>query len=108
MSDPNDPYDTPPERERFEPWPDAVEPRPPVEDPSEPGGFPRSVARADTTIAALDSTARPHFARLLADARSAGFRVKVVETRRSPERQAYLITLSQHLTHTATSRHSDG
>jgi hypothetical protein len=75
---------------------------------AEPGGFPRSVARADTTLAALDSAVRPHFARLLADARSAGFTVKVVETRRSPERQAYLITLSQHLTHTATSRHSDG
>jgi signal peptidase I len=42
MSDPNDPYTTPPERERFEPWTDDVEPRrQPVEDASEPVGFPR-------------------------------------------------------------------
>ena len=42
MSDPNDPYNTPPERERFQPWTDAVEPRrQPVEDQPEPVALPR-------------------------------------------------------------------
>ena len=74
----------------------------------EPGAFPRSVARADTSLASLDSMAGPHFRRMLSDARRAGFRVRVAETRRSPERQAYIVTLSRHLTHTLTSRHTDG
>ena len=75
---------------------------------TEPGGFPRAVARADTSLASLDSMAAPHFMRMLSDARRAGFRVRIAETRRSPERQAYLVTLSRHLTHTLTSRHTDG
>ena len=55
-----------------------------------------------------DSAVRPAFERLLASARQAGFRVRVTESRRSAERQAYLLTLDGHLTHTATSRHADG
>ena len=34
--------------------------------------------------------------------------MRVTESRRSAERQAYLLTLDGHLTHTATSRHADG
>ena len=45
---------------------------------------------------------------MLAAARHAGFRVRVTETRRSAERQAYLLTLDGRLTHTATSRHAEG
>jgi hypothetical protein len=44
---------------------------------------------------------------MLAAARKAGFRVKVTETRRTAERQAYLMTLGNY-THTATSRHAEG
>jgi hypothetical protein len=73
-----------------------------------PASFPASTHRADRSLASLDSTVRPAFQRLLASARRAGFRVRVTEARRSAERQAYLLTLDGHLTHTATSRHADG
>jgi hypothetical protein len=73
-----------------------------------PKSFPDSARRADRSLAALDTSVRPAFSRLLRSARHAGFRVRVTETRRSVERQAYLLTLDGHLTHTATSRHADG
>jgi hypothetical protein len=73
-----------------------------------PASFPAATHRADRSLASLDSTVRPAFERLLASARRAGFRVRVTESRRSAERQAYLLTLDGHLTHTATSRHADG
>jgi hypothetical protein len=73
-----------------------------------PASFPAATHHADRSLASLDSTVRPAFERLLASARRAGFRVRVTETRRSAERQAYLLTLDGHLTHTATSRHADG
>jgi hypothetical protein len=73
-----------------------------------PASFPAGTHRADRALASLDSTVRPAFERLLASAREAGFRVRVTESRRSAERQAYLLTLDGHLTHTATSRHPDG
>jgi signal peptidase I len=45
MSDPNDPYNTPPEPERFGPWTDAVEPRRlPAEDAPAPAALPRESA----------------------------------------------------------------
>jgi hypothetical protein len=73
-----------------------------------PASFPAAAHHADRTLASLDSTVRPAFERLLASARQAGFRVRVTESRRSAERQAYLLSLDDHLTHTATSRHADG
>jgi hypothetical protein len=62
----------------------------------------------DRALSSLDPAVRPQAARLLAAARQAGFRLRVAETRRSSERQAYLLTLDGHLTHTATSRHAEG
>jgi hypothetical protein len=62
----------------------------------------------DTTLAALDSLARPRFERLIAAARAAGFPIRVRETYRSPERQAYLMVLGRGVTYTATSMHSAG
>lgn len=73
-----------------------------------PDDFPASVRMADASLASLDPAARPHFARMLAEARRAGHRIRVVETHRSPERQAYLLVLGGGLTFTATSTHSAG
>ena len=73
-----------------------------------PLDFAPSTHRADASIESLDSVVRPVMARLLDDARKAGFAVKVTEARRSVERQAYLMTLGGHLTYTATSRHAEG
>ena len=73
-----------------------------------PSDFPTSVRKAETSVDSLASGVRDHFARLLADARAAGFRVRVTESRRSPERQAYLMVLGGGLTFTATSMHSSG
>ncbi|HEY7614120.1 MAG TPA: hypothetical protein VH764_14045 [Gemmatimonadales bacterium] len=73
-----------------------------------PEHFPDSAAIADTALASLDPEARPHFERMLAAARRAGHRVKVVETHRTPERQAYLLVAGGGLTFTATSKHCSG
>ena len=73
-----------------------------------PKDFPVSAAIADTALASLDPEARPEFARMLAAARRAGHRVKVVETHRTQERQAYLLVSGGGLTFTATSKHSSG
>lgn len=54
------------------------------------------------------SLARPRFERLIAAARAAGFPVRVRETYRSPERQAYLMVLGRGFTFTATSMRSAG
>jgi hypothetical protein len=73
-----------------------------------PSDFPASAAVADTALATLDPEARPEFERMLAAARKAGHKVKVVETHRTPERQAYLLVAGGGLTFTATSKHSSG
>ncbi len=70
--------------------------------------FAASVRRADTSLASLDPAARPAFERMLRAARSAGHRVRVVESHRSAERQAWLLVQGGGLTFTATSRHADG
>jgi hypothetical protein len=59
-------------------------------------------------LASLDLEARPEFERMLAAARRAGYRVKVVDTHRTAERQAYLLVSGGGLTFTATSKHSSG
>ena len=73
-----------------------------------PADFPDSATVADTALASLDPDARPEFERMLAAARRAGHQVKVVETHRTPERQAYLLVRGGGLTFTATSKHSSG
>jgi hypothetical protein len=73
-----------------------------------PGSFPASARQVDRSLASLDPAMRPEIERMLSAARRAGFRVRVTEGRRSAERQAYLLTLDRHLTHTATSRHAEG
>jgi hypothetical protein len=73
-----------------------------------PADFPASATVADTALASLDPDARPEFERMLAAARRSGHRVKVVETHRTPERQAYLLVRGGGLTFTATSKHSTG
>jgi hypothetical protein len=73
-----------------------------------PKDFPASAAIADTALASLDPEARREFERMLAAARRAGHGVKVVETHRTPERQAYLLVSGGGLTFTATSQHSSG
>ena len=65
-------------------------------------------AIADTSLASLDPEARAAFERMLAAARRAGHRVKVVETHRTSERQAFLMASGGGLTFTATSKHSSG
>lgn len=73
-----------------------------------PSDFGPEARRADTTLASLDPEARPHFERLVTAACQAGFPIRVAETYRSPERQAYLMVLGGGRTFTATSMHSAG
>jgi hypothetical protein len=73
-----------------------------------PADFALEARVVDTTLASLDSLARPRFERLIAAARAAGFQVRVTEAYRSPERQAYLMAKGGGLTFTATSMHSAG
>ena len=73
-----------------------------------PDGFGPEARTVDTTLASLDSLARPRFERLITAARAAGFRVRVTEAYRSPERQAYLMVKGGGLTFTGTSMHSAG
>jgi hypothetical protein len=53
--------------------------------------FPASARTTTRSLDALDDEARGFFGVLLADARRAGFAVRVAETRRTSERQAYLL-----------------
>jgi hypothetical protein len=73
-----------------------------------PDDFPADARTTETSLGSLHPAARPHFARMLAAAGAAGHRVRVVESYRSPERQAYLMALGGGLTFTATSMHSAG
>jgi hypothetical protein len=72
------------------------------------GSFPKSARRRETSLDSLDPLVRPHFVRMITEARAAGHRVRVVESRRSPERQAYLLARGGGLTFTATSMHASG
>jgi hypothetical protein len=73
-----------------------------------PADFPAGVRKADTSLASLDPSTQAAFARMLREARLAGHRVRVTESYRSPERQAYLLVRGGGLTFTATSKHSAG
>lgn len=70
--------------------------------------FPASVRIPDISLDRLDPDAQPLFAALLDSARRAGFRVSVVETYRSPLREALLFAEGHGRTYTATSMHSYG
>ncbi len=73
-----------------------------------PRAWPAGATSYYTGLASLDPHARPAFERLVADARRAGFRVRVAETYRSPERQTFLLARGGGRTGTATSVHSYG
>jgi hypothetical protein len=73
-----------------------------------PSDFPGWVRMADTSLRSLDPEARIAFERMLAAARRAGHRVRVAESYRPAERQAYLVVSGGNLTFTATSMHSSG
>jgi hypothetical protein len=70
--------------------------------------FPPAARTITTRLDALDPDARVGFGALLADARQAGFAVRVTETRRSAERQAYLLARGRSRTLTLTSAHMTG
>jgi hypothetical protein len=70
--------------------------------------FDPAVRVPDTSLVSLHPAARPKVEGMLSAARQAGFRVRVTETRRSPERQAYLLSRRRGRTFTATSHHTEG
>ena len=70
--------------------------------------FDPAVRMPDTSLVSLNPAVRSQTERMLAAARQAGFRVRVAETNRSPERQAYLLSRRGGLTFTATSHHTGG
>lgn len=70
--------------------------------------FDPGVRVADTSLASLHPAVRSQTEKMLAAAREAGFRLRVAETNRSPERQAYLLSRRNRRTFTATSHHTGG
>jgi hypothetical protein len=70
--------------------------------------FASAAIPSSESIAALDPDVRPLAEQMLAAARAAGFRVRVVGTYRSPRREAFLMSLGGGRTHTLTSMHSYG
>ncbi len=70
--------------------------------------FPPATRGVTARLDALDPDARVGFTALLADARRAGFVVRVTETRRTPERQAWLLARGRSRTLTLTSAHMTG
>ncbi len=65
-------------------------------------------ASSNRSLADLDPAVRADVERMLADARRAGFAVRVVATYRSPEHEAYLMAIGGGRTLTLTSLHSYG
>lgn len=70
--------------------------------------FDPAVRVADTSLVSLSSEVRWQAEMMLAAARQAGFRLRVAETNRTPERQAYLLSRRRGHTFTATSHHTGG
>lgn len=76
---------------------------------SKPSAFaPQTGDAGSTSLGDLDPQARPVFERMLQDAASAGFHLKVRTTYRSPRREAALMARGGGHTHTLTSNHSYG
>jgi hypothetical protein len=63
---------------------------------------------SNTSTADLDPDVRADVERMLADARRAGFALRVAATYRSPEHEAYLMAIGGGRTYTLTSLHSYG
>jgi hypothetical protein len=69
---------------------------------------PAARASSNTSTADLDPDIRGDVERMLADARRAGFALRIAATYRSPEHEAYLMAIGGGRTHTLTSLHSYG
>jgi hypothetical protein len=69
---------------------------------------PGARASSSASTADLDPSIRAEMERMLADARRAGFALRVVATYRSPEHEAYLMAIGGGRTFTLTSLHSYG
>jgi hypothetical protein len=70
--------------------------------------FPPTALVESISLDLLDPAAKPQFEKMLMAAKSAGFDVHIVATYRSPEREAFLMSLGGNRTHTLTSMHSYG
>lgn len=70
--------------------------------------FTGSPVPASMSLDDLDPDIRPAVDRMLADAKRAGFKLRVIATYRSPLRQAFLMSIGGNRTHTLTSLHSYG
>ena len=73
-----------------------------------PGDFSRAAHVGSTSTADLDPAIRSEVEHMLIDARRVGFRLRVIATYRSPEREALLMAVGRGQTHTLTSLHSYG
>jgi hypothetical protein len=69
---------------------------------------PAARASSSASTVDLDPRIRAEMERMLADARRAGFALRVAATYRSPEHEAYLMAIGGGRTHTLTSLHSYG
>jgi predicted small secreted protein len=69
---------------------------------------PAARVSSNRSLADLDPTIREDVERMLADARRAGFAVRIVATYRSPKHEAYLMAIGGGRTMTLTSLHSYG
>lgn len=72
------------------------------------GDFPPSATTASRSTGAMDPSISGDVDRMLADARAAGFDLRVAATYRSPQREAYVMWRGHGRTHTLTSMHSYG
>jgi hypothetical protein len=70
--------------------------------------FPATALVESISLDLLDPTVKSQFEKMLIDAKGAGFNVHVAATYRSPEREAFLMSLGGNRTHTLTSTHSYG
>ena len=70
--------------------------------------FPPSAHTTSRSTATLDPAIQDDVDRMLADARVAGFTLRVTATYRSPAREAYIMWRGRGRTHTLTSMHSYG
>jgi hypothetical protein len=70
--------------------------------------FPERARTTTTSTASLDPRIRAAVERMLADAERAGFKLRVIDTYRTPEREAYLMAQGKGRTFTLTSMHSYG
>ncbi len=70
--------------------------------------FPSTALIESVSMAALALDTRATFEQMLDSARKAGFKLHVVATYRSPDREAFLMSQGGNRTHTLTSMHSYG